>query len=143
MIGTTVDTTTGKVLYIGAQNSKPSHTGHIFLENITAPTDTKLDIAAYPRVVSWIESPESKERKVKIKRSRDKRKGFSYQGKFLSATSQDQNGLVAVMVGFQNDLITGNIKFKFSNGEIMTFNKTNVMEFAGKWSTFRQSFFQG
>lgn len=69
-----------------------------------------------------------------------KYQGFDYQGVMCSATKEDQNGLVAILVGFQAGLIS-KTPFEFSNGNNLTLTADNITDFSAQWSTFRQQFF--
>ncbi len=66
--------------------------------------------------------------------------GFDYNGVMCSATREDQNGLVAILVASGAGLIT-ETNFKFENGAELVLNASNIGDFSQKWTVFRQSFF--
>lgn len=71
-----------------------------------------------------------------------KMKGILFQGVWCSATKQDQDGLLAVLVAYQ--MQGANFKptrYDFANGNSLVINKDNVQQFIATWMPFRQSFF--
>lgn len=66
--------------------------------------------------------------------------GVEFEGKFYSATKQDQNGLTAVFLGLANNMVTSAM-FQFSNGQKLLLTSDNYIAFGQVWAPFRQSFF--
>ena len=68
--------------------------------------------------------------------------GVEFEGVMCSATREDQNGLVAVLLAFQ---MQGKnfqpTEFSFSNGNKVVLNAGNMQKFISVWMPFRQSFF--
>ena len=68
--------------------------------------------------------------------------GIDFEGTMCSATMEDQNGLIAVLVAYQiagaNFVPT---KFSFSNNNELVITKDNIQSFMAVWMPFRQSFF--
>ena len=78
---------------------------------------------------------------------RDQRiSGIDFAGKMLSATKEDQNGLLAVAVSVIFARGVGQtippIKFEFQNGTKLTINDSNFDAVYAIWAPFRQSFFE-
>ena len=68
--------------------------------------------------------------------------GIEFQGVMCSATKDDQNGLLAVLMAFQ--LQGAAFKptiYDFSNGSKLRITKENIQQFIAVWMPFRQSFF--
>lgn len=87
--------------------------------------------APSPSVPEWVE--ETKDPKMA---------GIEFDGVMCSATRDDQNGLMAVLMAHQ--LQGTNFQpttFHFSNGNKLEITKENIKEFTSKWMPFRQSFF--
>ncbi len=68
--------------------------------------------------------------------------GIEFEGVMCSATSQDQSGLMAVLMAIQ---IQGarfpGTRFEFENGNVLIIHLGNYQAFMGRWMPFRQSFF--
>lgn len=68
--------------------------------------------------------------------------GVDFEGTMCSATMEDQNGLIAVLVAYQ---IAGSnfapTRFSFSNNNELVITKDNIQSFMAIWMPFRQSFF--
>lgn len=68
--------------------------------------------------------------------------GIDFEGTMCSATMEDQNGLIAVLVAYQiagaNFVPT---RFSFSNDNELVITKDNIQSFMAVWMPFRQSFF--
>jgi len=69
--------------------------------------------------------------------------GIEFEGVMCSATRDDQNGMVAVIVAFtlQKDKFQPTI-FTFVNGSKLKLTAQNIQQFLGVWMPFRQSFFK-
>ncbi len=69
--------------------------------------------------------------------------GIEFEGVMCSATRDDQNGILAVIVAYQlqGDAFKSTV-FQFVNGTRLTITKENIKKFLGKWMPFRQSFFE-
>lgn len=69
--------------------------------------------------------------------------GVAFNGVMCSATKDDQNGLVAVLLAYQlqgqNFVPT---EFLFSNGSKLVLTAQNMQSFIAVWMPFRQSFFK-
>jgi hypothetical protein len=69
--------------------------------------------------------------------------GVVFDGVMCSATRDDQNGILAVIVAYQLQGETFKpTVFQFVNGTRLTITKENIRQFMGKWMPFRQSFFE-
>jgi hypothetical protein len=69
--------------------------------------------------------------------------GITFNGVLCSATRDDQNGLIAVLVAFQLQKASfPPTKFYFQNGNVLTLTAENLLPFVGIWMPFRQSFFK-
>lgn len=68
--------------------------------------------------------------------------GVEFEGKMLSATKDDQAGLIAVLLAsqLQGAAFTPTV-FDFTNGTKLTINKNNIAALVAMWLPFRQSFF--
>jgi hypothetical protein len=69
--------------------------------------------------------------------------GIAFEGVMCSATRDDQNGLLAVIIAHQ--LQGANFqptKFSFSNSNSLILTNDNLQAFVGTWMPFRQSFFE-
>jgi hypothetical protein len=68
--------------------------------------------------------------------------GVEFDGVMCSATKEDQDGLVAVLVAFQ---LQGEhfqpTRFGFVNGSELVISSENIQRFIQAWMPFRQSFF--
>ena len=68
--------------------------------------------------------------------------GVNFEGTMCSATMEDQNGLIAVLVAYQ---VAGSsfapTRFSFSNNNELVITKDNIQSFMAVWMPFRQSFF--
>lgn len=68
--------------------------------------------------------------------------GIEFQGVMCSATKDDQNGLMAVLMAIQ---IQGQAfpptQFEFQNGNSLIITLANYQSFMAAWLPFRQSFF--
>ena len=68
--------------------------------------------------------------------------GVEFDGVMCSATSADQNGLVAIMMAIQ---LQGEAfqptRFEFDNGNTLVITLQNYQAFMAVWMPFRQSFF--
>lgn len=68
--------------------------------------------------------------------------GVNFEGTVCSATMEDQNGLIAVLVAYQ---VAGSsfapTRFSFSNNNELVITKDNIQSFMAVWMPFRQSFF--
>ena len=68
--------------------------------------------------------------------------GIEFEGVMISATKDDQAGLIAILLASQ---IQGAgfapTVFEFSNGTRLTITKTNISALTAAWLPFRQSFF--
>jgi hypothetical protein len=69
--------------------------------------------------------------------------GIDFEGVMCSATREDQNGLVAVIMAFtlQKEKFQPT-SFGFSNGNKLTLTVRNMQKFLDAWMPFRQSFFK-
>ena len=68
--------------------------------------------------------------------------GIDFEGTMCSATMEDQNGLIAVLVAYQ--IAGANFaptRFSFSNDNELVITKDNIQSFMAVWMPFRQSFF--
>lgn len=69
--------------------------------------------------------------------------GIDFHGIKCSATKEDQNGLVAVLVAYTLQKAAFQpTEFQFVNGNKLTLTAQNIMEFTAVWMPFRQSFFK-
>jgi hypothetical protein len=68
--------------------------------------------------------------------------GIEFQGVMCSATKEDQDGLLAVLIAYQ---LQGDnfqpTRYDFQNGSKLTITKQNIQQFIAVWMPFRQSFF--
>ncbi len=68
--------------------------------------------------------------------------GIEFDGVMCSATRDDQNGLVAVIIAYQ---MQGEnfqpTEFYFANGNTLVLEAQNIEQFMAVWMPFRQSFF--
>lgn len=69
--------------------------------------------------------------------------GIEFEGVMCSATRDDQNGIIAVVMAYQ---LQGKAfkptEFVFVNGNKLTLTAANMQQFLGVWMPFRQSFFK-
>lgn len=69
--------------------------------------------------------------------------GIDFDGVMCSATRDDQNGLVAVLVAYQlQKAAFSPTLFRFVNGNKLLLTTENLIRFVGVWMPFRQSFFR-
>lgn len=69
--------------------------------------------------------------------------GIQFDGVMCSATRDDQNGLMAVLMAHQmQGAAFKPTAFVFANGETLVLTKDNVPAFTAAWMPFRQSFFE-
>jgi hypothetical protein len=75
-------------------------------------------------------------------RANQKWVGIEFEGVMCSATREDQNGLIAVLLAFQMQGAQFKpTEFHFANGSKLVLSQANIPEFIGVWMPFRQSFF--
>lgn len=68
--------------------------------------------------------------------------GIEFQGIWCSATKEDQDGLLAVLVAYQlQGELFQETEYRFINGNTLKINKQNISDFIAVWMPFRQSFF--
>lgn len=68
--------------------------------------------------------------------------GVLFQGVMCSATKDDQNGLMAVLMAIQmQGAAFQPIRFEFENGNTLVITLQNYQAFMATWMPFRQSFF--
>lgn len=68
--------------------------------------------------------------------------GIEFDGVMCSATANDQNGLVAVMMAIQlQGAAFEPTRFEFDNGNTLVISLANYQDFMAVWMPFRQSFF--
>jgi hypothetical protein len=69
--------------------------------------------------------------------------GIEFQGVMCSATRDDQNGLIAVIIDYQlSGAAFKPTKFYFVNGNTLVLSKENLQPFLAVWKPFRKSFFE-
>ncbi len=69
--------------------------------------------------------------------------GIEFDGVMCSATRDDQNGLVAVLVAYQIQKTAFQpTEFYFANGNNLVLTAQNIEPFTAVWMPFRQSFFK-
>lgn len=69
--------------------------------------------------------------------------GIEFDGVMCSATRDDQNGLVAVIIAHQLQKATFQpTVFRFVNGNTLLMTFDNLPKFLAVWMPFRQSFFK-
>lgn len=69
--------------------------------------------------------------------------GIEFEGVMCSATRDDQNGLVAVLVAYQIQKTAFQpTEFYFANGNTLVLDAQNIEAFTAVWMPFRQSFFK-
>ena len=69
--------------------------------------------------------------------------GIEFEGVLCSATSQDQAGLVAVLLNIQLEGAAFQpTEFHFENGSRLVIHLGNWRQFSEAWRPFRQSFFK-
>jgi hypothetical protein len=69
--------------------------------------------------------------------------GIEFEGVMCSATKEDQNGLVAVLVAFTlQKAAFSPTEFQFVNGNKLVLTASNILQFTSVWMPFRQSFFK-
>lgn len=98
---------------------------------------TRADFADVqpPELPEYI-APPSKEEDPKLT-------GIEFEGVMCSATRDDQNGIIAVVMSYQlQGKAFQSTKFSFMNGSKLTLTATNMQQFLGVWMPFRQSFFK-
>ncbi|CAA6806741.1 MAG: Unknown protein [uncultured Sulfurovum sp.] len=80
--------------------------------------------------------------RLAAKRERAERKmNTDYKGTSISLTESDQNGMMAVAMGFQNGLFTKTV-FRFANGTKFEMTPENFGEISVFFATKRNEFFQ-
>ena len=68
--------------------------------------------------------------------------GIEFDGIMCSATANDQNGLVAVMMAIQlQGAAFQPTRFEFDNNNTLVISLANYQAFMAVWMPFRQSFF--
>jgi len=68
--------------------------------------------------------------------------GVEFEGIMCSATSSDQNGVVAVLMAIQIQGASFKpTRFEFENGSTLNLTYDNYQAFTEVWMPFRQSFF--
>lgn len=68
--------------------------------------------------------------------------GIEFNGVMCSATKEDQDGLLAVLVAYQlQGSAFQETEYRFINGSTLKINKDNINDFIAAWIPFRQSFF--
>lgn len=68
--------------------------------------------------------------------------GIEFDGVMCSATANDQNGLVAVMMAIQlQGAAFEPTRFEFDNGNTLVISLANYQDLMAVWMPFRQSFF--
>lgn len=98
---------------------------------------TRKDFAdVHPPALHEYIAPQSKEINPKMV-------GIEFGGVMCSATRDDQNGLVAVIIAFtlQKEKFQPT-EFVFVNGNKLTLDAVNLQNFVSVWMPFRQSFFK-
>ena len=69
--------------------------------------------------------------------------GIKFEGAMCSATRDDQNGIIAVVMAYQ---LQGDkfqpTEFYFVNGSKVLLTTKNIQQFLSVWMPFRQSFFK-
>jgi hypothetical protein len=94
-------------------------------------TEKDFPNAPKPALPEWIE--EKKDPKLV---------GVEFEGVMCSATRDDQNGLMAVLMAHQLQGTSFQpTEFQFSNGYKLLITKENIKALIGEWMPFRQSFF--
>jgi hypothetical protein len=69
--------------------------------------------------------------------------GIEFEGVMCSATRDDQNGLVAVIIAHQLQKTSFQpTEFQFVNGNRLLMTYENLPKFLAVWMPFRQSFFK-
>jgi hypothetical protein len=69
--------------------------------------------------------------------------GIEFEGVMCSATRDDQNGLVAVIIAHQLQKASFQpTEFQFVNGNRLLMTYENLPKFLAVWMPFRQSFFK-
>jgi hypothetical protein len=69
--------------------------------------------------------------------------GIEFDGVMCSATRDDQNGIIAVVMAYQlQGKAFKSTQFSFTNGTKLTLTAANMQQFLGVWMPFRQSFFK-
>lgn len=70
--------------------------------------------------------------------------GIEFEGVMCSATKDDQNGVVAVLMAKQLQGASFKpVAFIFANGTKLTITNDNLNDLVSVWMPFRQSFFEG
>jgi hypothetical protein len=109
-------------------------------DNSFIPVDeTNSDYLAY---LSWLEEGNEPEPAEPPPPADPKLVGVEFEGVMCSATRDDQNGLVAVLVAYQ--LLKTAFQptaFSFVNGNTLVLSLQNIEQFMAVWIPFRQSFF--
>ena len=97
----------------------------------------------YLAYLDWLEQGNEPEpADIIVEELSPKLKGVLFQGVWCSATKQDQDGLLAVLVAYQMQGASFKpTRYDFTNGNSLVLNKDNVQQFIATWMPFRQSFF--
>jgi len=109
-------------------------------DNSFIPVDeTNSDYLAY---LSWLEEGNEPEPADPPPPLDPKLVGVEFEGVMCSATRDDQNGLVAVIIAYQlQGANFQSTEFQFVNGNKLVLTTQNVQQFMAVWIPFRQSFF--
>ena len=99
----------------------------------------------YLAYLDWVEQgnePEAADALPKSSALNPKMQGIEFQGVMCSATKQDQDGLLAVLIAYQ---MQGSAfrptRYDFANGNKLTITVSNIQQFIAVWMPFRRSFF--
>jgi hypothetical protein len=98
--------------------------------------------ADYQQYLAWLEEGNEPEPAEPPPPVDPKLFGVEFEGVMCSATRDDQNGLVAVLVAYQ--LLKTAFQptaFGFVNGNTLVLSLQNIEQFMAVWIPFRQSFF--
>ena len=78
---------------------------------------------------------------------RSKRRGVNFNGRRVSVTKADQDGMTAIATWFMYERAAGRVptptRLRFSNGANIVITNNNFDDLYTSWSEFRQSFFKG
>lgn len=102
-----------------------------------------LNNSLYVEYLKWLEKGNTPEPADAPPPPDPKMVGIEFDGVMCSATRDDQNGMVAVIVAFtlQKEKFQPTI-FTFVNGSKLKLTAQNIQQFLGVWMPFRQSFFK-
>jgi hypothetical protein len=97
----------------------------------------------YQAYLKWLEEGNAPEPADEAPPPDQKMVGVEFDGVMCSATRDDQNGMVAVIVAFtlQKDKFQPTM-FTFVNGSKLKLTAQNIQQFLSVWMSFRQSFFK-